>query len=608
MILADLANKFQFLQIIYSIILLLGFYQIGDLIFKIKVINNIFNQISEIKYQKIFISVNLFLFIFYPIILFINYINLIPYLSTGIFTLGITYVVIKIKNKFKLGNIIIKFKISDQNIVLITLFLFFLLSLSPNTHGDSLGYHFVVAEKLLETGKYTTDITHFHSLLSGSGEILIALGLFFGSEQFGNLIQFSGLISIFGIFKKIKKKNNYYFFLLVLTSPVILFLSSTSKPQLFHVCSTAVIFTLYFFENIKSMTVEEKNWRILISILVLIVSVTAKFNFVLSSFLIGLMIIYNAFKDKNFFYFFISFIIAFFVFYFPIIFWKLNNFGGNIFQYFYSPLPTNIIGLEEFRQYLVRYGREKNLIEIIFTSKLNQFTNSIGIAVFYLFFINFKNKKSQITIIITFTYILLNYFYGQPMGRNFLEPLFWILLICAKYGLSYRLKVFEYLCRAQAFAVISGIIFGIYSLSLGSLTSDFKDKVLSQNANGYGLFKWANTKLKKEDVAFSMHRSISLGNANYISMDFISFVDFENNRSDVFVKEIYDKNPNFLLTFGYSNGKPRLFEFKNCVGKLMYYKRNVGKFEARNPFNRGRNYDGYIFKFKTRDFPKCIKD
>ena len=85
-------------------------------------------------------------------------------------------------------------------------------------------------------------------------------------------------------------------------------------------------------------------------------------------------------------------------------------------------------------------------------------------------------------------------------------------------------------------------------------------------------------------------------------------LDFENNRSDVFVKEIYDKNPNFLLTFGYSNGKPRLFEFKNCVGKLMYYKRNVGKFEARNPFNRGRNYDGYIFKFKTRDFPKCIKD
>ena len=91
-------------------------------------------------------------------------------------------------------------------------------------------------------------------------------------------------------------------------------------------------------------------------------------------------------------------------------------------------------------------------------------------------------------------------------------------------------------------------------------------------------------------------------------MDFISFVDFENNRSDVFVKEIYDKNPNFLLTFGYSNGKPRLFEFKNCVGKLMYYKRNVGKFEARNPFNRGRNYDGYIYKFKTKDFPKCIKD
>ena len=207
MILTELANKFQFLQIIFSLILLIGFYQIGDLIFKIKVVDNIFNQISEIKYQKIFISVNLFLFVFYPIILFVNYINLIPYLSIGIFVLGIIYSITKIKKKFKINNILTNYKISDQNVVLITLFLFFLLSLSPNTHGDSLGYHFVVAKKLLETGKYTTDITHFHSLLSGSGEILIAVGLFFGSEQFGNLIQFSGLISIFGIFKKIKKKK-----------------------------------------------------------------------------------------------------------------------------------------------------------------------------------------------------------------------------------------------------------------------------------------------------------------------------------------------------------------------------------------------------------------
>ena len=55
------------------------------------------------------------------------------------------------------------------------------------------------------------DITHFHTLLGGAGEIMIAIGLLFGSDQFGNIIQFSGLISIFGIFKNITNKENFIF-------------------------------------------------------------------------------------------------------------------------------------------------------------------------------------------------------------------------------------------------------------------------------------------------------------------------------------------------------------------------------------------------------------
>ena len=95
------------------------------------------------------------------------------------------------------------------------------------------GYHFVVAKQLLTSGKFIPEITHFHTFLAGSGEVMIAIGLFFGSEQFGGLLQFSGLISIFGIFKKINSKQKYFYLLLVFTSPIILFLSSTAKPNYF---------------------------------------------------------------------------------------------------------------------------------------------------------------------------------------------------------------------------------------------------------------------------------------------------------------------------------------------------------------------------------------
>ncbi len=606
MILLDLGKVFPFFHIIYSLVLLSGLYQIGHLIFKINILKNIINQVSEIKYQKILISINLILLIFYPIILFIN-INIIPHLSLSIFAFGIINIFRILKKKLNIRNIKFKNLQIDVWIILIVLFSLFLLSLSPNTHGDSLGYHFVVAKKLLSTGKYLADITHFHSLLSGSGEILIAIGLFFGSEQFGGLVQFTGLISLYGIFKKLENENRLFFCLLAFTSPVIIFLSSTAKPQLFHICSVALIFSLYFFEKEKIFSSKEKNLKIIISIFILIVSVSAKFNFSLSAFLIGIFILYTSLKDKNFLFMITSLALSFLIFYFPIIFWKWSNFGGNILQYFYSPVPLNIIGMEEFKQYLTRYARGNNPFEILFTFKLREFTNSVGIAFLYLFFINLKNLKSLIAGIIIIIYVILHYYYGQFVGRSFLEPLIWILLICARYGVSYKIKLFDLLCRAQALIVIGGIFFGIYSIFPGSLTSSLKEKVLSLNANGYALFTWANTKLKKEDVVFSMHKSISLGESEFISMDFIPYVDFTDNRSDRLVKEIYKKNPTYLLTWGQSGKKPYLFEFENCVGEMIHYKKNIGKYEARNPFNRGSKYDGYIFKIKKTDLPRCIK-
>ena len=136
------------------------------------------------------------------------------------------------------------------------------------------------------------------------------------------------------------------------------------------------------------------------------------------------------------------------------------------------------------------------------------------------------------------------------MGRSFLEPLLWILLICARYGVLYKLKIFEFLCRAQAFIVIGGIIIGIYSLFPGSLTETLKEKTLSKNANGYALFKWANSKLNREDVAFSMHRSISLGKSKFIATDFVPFVDFKDERSDIFVEVIFKKIQSIYLHMG----------------------------------------------------------
>ena len=608
MFLFNLTDELEFFGVIYSLILIAGLYQIGSLIFKINTINKIFIEISDTKYQKVFLSTNLILLVCYPLILYSNKINFIPILSIILFFFGLFKIFNKLKKKIKLFKIKFDKNQIDRYLVLFTILALFLLSLSPNTHGDSLGYHFVVAKKLLSSGKYFADITHFHSLLAGSGEIIIAVGLFFGSEQFGGLIQFSGLVSIFGIFKKIDNKKKYYYFLLVITTPIILFLSSTAKPQLFHICSSVVIFSLYFLGNSKNLTSNEEKWKIVLSLLILLVSVSAKFNLILSSFILIIYIFYISIKNNNHKFFLYTSVLIFLTFYLPIIFWKYVNLGGNFFQYFYSPLPLSILGFEEFTQYLARYGRGTNYLKIIFPTNLNQLSNSIGIAFGYIFLLNLRNKDVRIVFLMVISYLLLNYLFGQFIGRTFLEPLFWILLISAKYGNSLRLKIFEYFCRFQALIVIGAILYGVFSIFPGTFSKENKDIVLSDNASGYSLFKWANTKLNKDDVLFSIHRSIALGKSQYIAADFVPFVNFKNARSKIFINEVIDRKPEFILTYGYPNQKPKLGKFKDCVDELKYFKKFVGTSEATNPYNRGKKYNGYIYKFNLSKFPKCMKE
>ena len=102
----NISNDYPLIGVFSSIILLLGLYQVGHLIFKIQILRKIFNDISNIKYQKIFIAINFILLIFYPLILYSNTRYLILTLGLTIYLLGFykTFLIIKKKiNNYKLS-------------------------------------------------------------------------------------------------------------------------------------------------------------------------------------------------------------------------------------------------------------------------------------------------------------------------------------------------------------------------------------------------------------------------------------------------------------------------------------------------------------------------
>ena len=72
------------------------------------------------------------------------------------------------------------------------------------TNADSLDYHLYTAKHIINYGSFPNYLTNFHSTrLSGGGEIFISIGLLAGSEQFGSLLQTSGLLTLMVFLKNL---------------------------------------------------------------------------------------------------------------------------------------------------------------------------------------------------------------------------------------------------------------------------------------------------------------------------------------------------------------------------------------------------------------------
>ena len=79
LIFSELSSNIPFFGVIFALILLLGLYEIGERILDNRLIYNVVIKVSEIKYQKILISVCFILLISFPLVLYFRSISLTPF-------------------------------------------------------------------------------------------------------------------------------------------------------------------------------------------------------------------------------------------------------------------------------------------------------------------------------------------------------------------------------------------------------------------------------------------------------------------------------------------------------------------------------------------------
>ena len=604
-------NTIPILSLFLSISLLLGFYQIGKIIFYNKSLRNIFIEVSDIKYQYIIISVNFILIISYPITLFFGLL--------AKYYLILLSVIVLILGFYKLVTLLLKLKNLEFSIkkniniffVFVAILGYFLISSGPITSADSLDYHLYVSKFLAENGEYPNSLNHFHTKLSGAGEIIITLGLISGAEQFGSIIQFTGILSIIGVLKKNsdKIKDNLFYIIVLLGSPVLLFFCSSLKPQLFQIASTSLVFSILLFAN--NVAKKDIIKKYLLSFLILAICTQVKFSFMLSYFILGLYILYDSFKNKIFIKTFFISILTYIVVMLPPMVWKKIKYETDIFNLILNPFPIDKPGLDNFYNYLINAGRSNDIIlGIIIPDNFSTMTNALGIGILLYFVLFKKFNKNLIPIILITSFFIIGYFKGQPASRFFFEPFVWILIVLNKSDTNNDVpKLFKFLVVCQFFLVIPAIIYGAYNLSQGNINSNFRDKVLTKNASGYSLFKWANYELKKmnyEGPIFSMHRSISLSNNLPISSDVFWLTFLKEEKYNDYLAEIKNLNPRYILSYGTENNEQNHILFKKCQIKLVKMGEKVGNHASRKPFGRGNIYNGYLFEIDTKKLPNCL--
>lgn len=609
----NLSENFPIFSLFFSLILYLGLYQFGEIIFKNKNLNLIFSNISELKYQKILVAGNFLMIVIFPIVLFFKYSReVLIFLSISLFILGLFKIFTFLKKKdFALVKDTSLFKYNiDYILFLLAIFGFFLITFSPINHADSLNYHLGGAEHIFLTGRLPTGLENFENLLIGSGEVFLSLGIFFGAEQFGSLIQFAGLLSLVGIVKKFNNNNKYFFLLLILSSPVLIFLASSPKPQLFPIVSNSLLFVLLFinfnyFKNSKYFS----STLIILTNIFIINSINTKFSFMLSGIVLYLILAIYSYKKKFLMRMILINTCFLLFFYFGFTYWKYITWGGHIFAYSINPLPMHLEGVTTFYNYLINYKREASLIHLFIPKSLGQYTDPLGIGVLiFIYFIFYKNKLIIYFSPIFLFIVIVNYFFGQPSSRFFFEVYLWMILMMSSLKNLKIHSMAKIIFYIQFLLSIAAIWYGVFSMSFGFINTSLRDYVMTNTANGYSLFKWSNSVLDNEkDRVLSMHRSVYLGKTKTIASNFANWNRYDKSKIRPYhVKDLLSEHDGttYLLTYG---DITNVAIFGDCIDSLYLTKKDVGRHVGRNPFNKSGLYDGYIFKLKDLKKTECYK-
>lgn len=497
-----------------------------------------------------------------------------------------------------------------------------LLALGPITNADALDYHIGVAIAVLNQGGMPINPEWFIGRLAGNGEVLNAMALSVGAEQFGSLLQYASLLSIVGIIyfcnrttdpqeTENSKEFTDLIALAAFSAPVLLFLISAPKPQMWPIAMTTFAFALVVHPERRGLSRRDEFLGFMLICALVMTASQAKFNYLMGGGVVGLLALGFMFTKRRFLpsvglgLFLALLIIA------PPLLWKIIFFDAGWIEALIHPLPGHLPGVDAF------ISQAKGAAD--FTSPLpfpllmfiptspGAFSTLLGIGI--LVFIGLRPGHDHRLWAGTFAAliaVLASAFLAPPSSRMYLEPYFWLVVILSLQAnriAFLKMRFVKFLVLCQAFVVVVASWLGALSVLPGAITMALRVNVMQRAANGYEVMQWADTVLPKNAIVLNGHRSMALLPRDGVSFYWSNFVDITADESLLYLNTLKFRSVSHMLIIGQLNWDLPL---ANCFGKIIAGP-GSGHSATRNPFNRGGNYEAWIVEFDAAKLPECAQ-
>lgn len=502
--------------------------------------------------------------------------------------------------------------------ILVLLLGMFLLALGPVTNADALDYHIGAAIAMLNNNGMPGHDEWFHSRFAGNGEVLNALGLSVGAEQFGALLQFASLTGIVGLMLPALGRpptqgatGNRLIVLAALSSPVLLFLVSAPKPQLWPIAMTTLGFALMAHPSVDLLD-KHALWKRFALVSALCMSASqAKFNFLLGGGIVGVLALYTMLRRRQLLAAVpIGAALASLIMLPPLL-WKAHTYSATLLESLLSPLPGHLPGTDR----MIAFARNNPdfaspfpfPLSIVLPSSAGSITTVLGIGWILFFWCKIKPEaRSRAAAATVLLAIATTAIAAPPSARMYLEPYFWGLFLCSLYAGASTLKVpapIRWGIWLQACGFGLACWFGALTLFPGALSDTWRTQVMQRSANGFSLMRWADQVLPADAVLLNGHRSMALAPRRAFDYSWTNYVDPASEEAAGYLSSLKAAGVNYVLLPDRSLAQLPL---SGCFGRV-FAGPGPGRMVSRNPLNQGAPYDAWILEFHSDQLPGCAQ-